>query len=113
MNHLHLRSRLEIISAMLHSMSADGAKKIEIQYNSYLSYRRLKTYLELLVEIGLVTYVNEERKFRITQKGKRALEALNDLDELMVQPVKHKQYGRGVDSRDSGSRNPVKFNIVK
>ena len=42
-----------------------------------------------------------------------ALEALNELDELMVQPVEHKQYGRGVNSRDSESRNTVKFNIVK
>jgi predicted transcriptional regulator len=92
---------------MLRSMNGDGAKKIEIQYNSYLSYRRLRAYLEFLVKNGLVTYTNGERKFIMTQKGKRALEALNELDELMVQPVEHKQIGRAVNSRDSGSRNPI------
>jgi predicted transcriptional regulator len=53
-----------------------------------------------VVKSGLVTYINGERKFRMTQKGRRAMEALSDLDELMVQSLERKQNGRGVNSCD-------------
>ena len=64
-------------------MNGDGARIIEIQYKTYLSYNRLRGYLVLLVRNGLVAYVNGERRFRMTQKGMRAVEALTEINELM------------------------------
>jgi predicted transcriptional regulator len=81
------RSRSEIILCILMSLSNDGAKIFEVQYKSYLSYRRLKTYLNILIQNGLIIYVIRERKFRMTQKGRRALKALTELDELMFCPT--------------------------
>jgi predicted transcriptional regulator len=87
---LHQRSRSEIISSILKTVNNDdGARVIEIQYKSYLSYRRLKKYLNLLIQSGLIIYVNGDRKFRMTQNGRQALEALTELDQLMVQPAMH------------------------
>lgn len=86
-NKLHQRSRSEIILCILMTLSNDGARIIEIQYKSYLSYRRLKMYLNILIQNGLIIYLNKERKFRMTQKGRRAMEALTELDELMFHPT--------------------------
>ncbi len=85
----HQRYRSEIISTILKTINNDGARISEIQYKSYLSYRRLKTYLNLLIQSGLIVYLNGERKFRMTQKGSQALEALTELDQLMVHPAIH------------------------
>ena len=59
-------SRTEIISCVLKSMNGDGARIIEIQYETYLSYNRLRGYLTLLVLNDLVAYVDGERRFRMT-----------------------------------------------
>ena len=47
-------------------MNGDGARIIEIQYETYLSYNRLRGYLTLLVLNDLVAYVYGERRFRMT-----------------------------------------------
>ena len=65
-------------------MNGDGARIIEIQYETYLSYNRLRGYLTLLVLNDLVAYVYGERRFRMTQKGIRAMKALNEINELML-----------------------------
>lgn len=82
--HVQQRSRTEIISCFLKSVNGDGARIIEIQYKAYLSYNRLRGYSTLLVRNDLVAYVNGERRFRITQKGMRAMEALTEINELML-----------------------------
>jgi predicted transcriptional regulator len=76
----------EIISSLLLTLGTDGGKIIEIQYKSGLSYRRLKSYLNFLIQSGLVIYLNEESNFKIMQKGRRALEAHTELDKLMIRP---------------------------
>jgi predicted transcriptional regulator len=86
MKKLHQRTQPEIISSILITLDNYGTRIFEIQCKSCLSYRRLKTYLNILIQSGLVTYLNEERKFKITQRGRRALEALTELDELMIRP---------------------------
>ena len=74
----------EIISCVLKSMNGDGARIIEIQDQTYLSYNRLRGYSTLLVLNDLFVYVYGERRFRMTQKGIRAMKALNEINELML-----------------------------
>jgi predicted transcriptional regulator len=62
------RSRTDIVSMVLDAANG-GATKTKIMYKAYLSYAQLKEYLSVMLENGLIEYVEGERTFRTTAKG--------------------------------------------
>ncbi|PVX26600.1 MAG: hypothetical protein CW691_00935 [Candidatus Bathyarchaeum sp.] len=67
------RSRLKILANILSVVSAnDGAKKTQIMYQAYLSYKLLVQYLKDVTEAGLVT-CGSENCYKLTTKGKAFL----------------------------------------
>jgi predicted transcriptional regulator len=67
------RSRLQILESVLSVISDnEGARKTQIMYQAYLSYKLLSRYLNDVLNAGLVV-CDDESCFRLTPKGKRFL----------------------------------------
>jgi predicted transcriptional regulator len=75
------RSRTDIISQMLEAANG-GATKTKIMYKAYLSYAQLKEYLSVMMENGLVEYVEGEQVFRTTAKGLKFMGIYSQIDNL-------------------------------
>ena len=83
------RSQIDIIAEILDA--ADGSvKKTHIMYRCNLSFKQLETYLNLLLNRGLLKRVSEEgkssytRSFEITGKGQILLQAYQSLKALLA-----------------------------
>ncbi len=67
------RSRLRILAKILSVVSSNnGAKKTQIMYQAYLSYKLLVQYLNDVTEAGLLAY-GTKNQYEITSKGKKFL----------------------------------------
>ena len=68
------RSRLQILERVLSVISDnEGARKTQIMYQAYLSYKLLTRYLNDVLRAGLVA-CDDDKCFKLTQKGERFLE---------------------------------------
>jgi predicted transcriptional regulator len=63
------RDRNEIIARILESTNGDRIRLTKIMYDVYLSHRLTKEYVRLLIEKGLIEYLDGERTFKTTDKG--------------------------------------------
>jgi len=67
------RSRLKILANILDVINSNkGAKKTQIMYQAYLSYKLLVQYLNNVTEAGLVV-CGEENCYKLTPKGEKFL----------------------------------------
>jgi len=80
----HHRSRSEIIACILEVTNGNRVRQTEILYKTYLSHNLLKEYLILLLQTGLIEYIQGERSFRTTEKGMRFLHMFNQMGQLIV-----------------------------
>jgi predicted transcriptional regulator len=75
------RDRNEIIAQIL--KSANGRVRLtKIMYDAYLSHTITKEYLVILIEKGLIEYLNGDRTFKTTEKGMNFLRIHNRVQEL-------------------------------
>jgi predicted transcriptional regulator len=63
------RDRNEIIARILESTNGDRIRLTKIMYDVYLSHGLTKEYVRLLIEKGLMEYLDGERTFKTTDKG--------------------------------------------
>jgi predicted transcriptional regulator len=75
------RDRNEIIAQILKSAN-DRVRLTKIMYDAYLSHTITKEYLVLLIEKGLIEYLNGDRTFKTTEKGMNFLRIHNRVQEL-------------------------------
>jgi predicted transcriptional regulator len=67
------RSRLKILASILSVVSDNnGAKKTQIMYQAYLSYKLLVRYLNDVIDAGLVV-CKEDNYYSLTVKGEQFL----------------------------------------
>lgn len=69
------------------TVAKSGVPRTHLMYQANLSYRMLSTYVNYLVEIGLIETVKSEGNynhsvFKTTKKGQRYLETYSSLLEL-------------------------------
>lgn len=81
------RGRLDIIADIL-GASFGGVRKTYLMYHCNLSFKQLKFYLEFLLHKKLLQIVSDNKTsnpglFKITDKGKKFLEAYKGLKSLM------------------------------
>ena len=76
------RSRTDIVSSILEAANG-GTTKTKIMYKAYLSYAQMKEYVSVLVETGLLEYVEGEGTFRTTQKGLEYLKRYEEMGQLV------------------------------
>jgi len=79
-----------MLSDFLRAVSAGGITFSEIQIKTHISYRHLKKYLTYLVQNEVIIYGNEEKRFRISQRGLRILDMYAKMDELLILKTTHK-----------------------
>ena len=82
------RSRLDIIANVL-SEAVGGAKKTHIMYKSNLSFRQLQTYLDFVLDSGLLKKSEggsgrNSSLYKTTAKGQTFLRAYRNLKALLV-----------------------------
>ena len=68
------RGRLDIIADILSAASSE-AKKTQIMYQANLSFKVLQKYLAEVVGASLVYFENAKQCYRVTDKGRRFLDA--------------------------------------
>ena len=77
------RSRTDITAQILEAANG-GVTKTKIMYKAFLSYAQLKEYLSVLVENGLLEYIEGEQVYRTTDKGNRFLKIYNQIGEYVA-----------------------------
>jgi predicted transcriptional regulator len=84
------RDRNEIIAQILKSANGNRVRLTKIMYDVYLSNITTKEYLVLLIEKGLIEYLDGDRTFKTTEKGMNFLRIYNRVQELTpVTPTLH------------------------
>jgi predicted transcriptional regulator len=78
------RSRNDIIASILEVANGNRVRTTQIQFKAYLSYTLLKDYLVLLLENGLLEYIEGERSFKTTPKGIHFLHMHNQMSEMIT-----------------------------
>ena len=76
------RDRNEIIAQILESANGNRVRLTKIMYDVYLSHGLTKDYVGLLIEKGLMEYLEGERTFKTTDKGMNFLSVHNKVQEL-------------------------------
>jgi predicted transcriptional regulator len=54
-------------------------------YNVFLSYAQLKDYLALLIQNGLLEYLEGKNSYRTTEKGLKFLKIYEKMEELVAE----------------------------
>jgi predicted transcriptional regulator len=80
---LKRKCKVDLGAVILESAASGAVTKSKIYYNTFLTYSRLKGYLSLLLENGLIDYLEKERLYMTTEKGVRFLQAYNCIREIV------------------------------
>ena len=87
------RSRYQIITKILQVVNR-GATKTQIMFGAYLSSRQTKEYTGFLAERDLIRVEPATKRYALTDKGLRMLQACEEIDRLVgeegEQPVPSK-----------------------
>lgn len=84
------RSRTDITAQILEAANG-GVTKTKIMYKAFLSYAQLKEYLTVLMENGLLEYIEGEQIYRTTEKGNRFLKIYNQIGEFVAADMSEKK----------------------
>jgi predicted transcriptional regulator len=79
------RSDIEIIGEML-QVGANGAGKTEIMYSVNMSYSQVQKYLSYLLNEDFIDtnkIGNPYVYYRVTDKGKKLLQLLNNVNDML------------------------------
>ncbi len=68
------RDRNEIIAHILQTANGNRVRLTKIMYDAYLSHSLTREYVRLLIERGLIEYLDGERTFKTTEKGMNFLQ---------------------------------------
>ncbi len=68
------RDRNEIIAQILQTANGNRVRLTKIMYDAYLSHSLTRDYVRLLIERGLIEYLDGERTFKTTEKGMNFLQ---------------------------------------
>jgi predicted transcriptional regulator len=90
MRDMKYRSRTDITAQILEAANG-GVTKTKIMYKAFLSYAQLKEYLTVLIENGLLEYIEGEQIYRTTEKGNRFLKIYNQIGEYVAADVSEKK----------------------
>jgi predicted transcriptional regulator len=82
---LKYRCKADIIAVILETAASGEVPKSKIYYKSFLTYQRLRGYLTLLIESGLIQCIDykDRRLYKTTENGILFLQAYNGMRELI------------------------------
>ena len=77
------RSRTDIVSQIL--QAANGSvTKTKLMYKVFLSYEQIKEYLAILIQSGLVEYIEETQTYKTTEKGLKFLKMYEQMQQELI-----------------------------
>ena len=79
------RRQTEIIAQIPHLVNDQNRTtetQTQIMYKSFLSYAQLKEYLVLLIQNGLLEYLDGTKSYRTTEKGLKFLKMYEQMEGL-------------------------------
>lgn len=91
------RDRNEIIAQILESANGNRVRLTKIMYDVYLSHTLTKEYIRLLIEKGLIEYLDGDRTFKTTEKGMNFLRIHDRVQGLILAT----SAPHGTDEKDS------------
>jgi predicted transcriptional regulator len=80
------RTRTEIMGQILRIANEGGVTKTKLMYQAFLSYGQLKEPLMILTQNGLLSYDLGSQTFKTTKKGRKFLEACNEMNGMIKAP---------------------------
>ena len=79
------RTQTEIIARIPHLVNDENLTiETQIMHKSFLSYARLKEYLVLLMQNGLLEYLDGTKSYRTTEKGLKFLKMYEQMEGLTM-----------------------------
>jgi predicted transcriptional regulator len=82
----YYRSRTEIAAQILQAANDyNEITKTKIIYIAFLSYKQLQEYLPLLIQNGLLEYLEGTKSYKITEKGLKFLKIYEKIEELVAE----------------------------
>ena len=66
------RSKTDIIAQILHAANR-GMPETKIMYKVFLSYEQIQKYLDILIQNGLLEYLQVTQEYKTTEKGLKFL----------------------------------------
>jgi predicted transcriptional regulator len=81
--HRKYRNRTEIIDQILQAANG-GITKNRIMYSLFLSHEQLKEYLLILIENGLLVYLQASHTYKTTEKGLKFLKILEQIQQELA-----------------------------
>jgi predicted transcriptional regulator len=81
---MNRRDRMEIVALILGIANGNSISLAEIIHKTYLSHIYLKKYLFLLLENGLLEYLQAGQTYRTTDKGIQFLQIYNQISEMVA-----------------------------
>ena len=79
------RSNVDIIITILRVILTEKPRRTHIMYKANLNFAQLKRYLNYLILNGLIVENNNngKRTYQLTTKGRKLLEAYDEIIELL------------------------------
>jgi predicted transcriptional regulator len=81
---LKTRDSTEIISLILQAVEYQPLTRSKIMYQALLNFKQVTEYTGFLTDEGLLTYLMENKKFAITNRGKQFLELFKETNKLLT-----------------------------
>ena len=77
------RGSTEIIGLILQAVEREALTRSKIMYKAILNFKQVNDYTALLTEGGLLTYLAQERKYVITDRGRQFLILFEETNKLL------------------------------
>ena len=78
------RDSTEIIGLILQVVEHQPLTRSKIMYQALLNFKQVTEYTGFLTDEGLLTYLLENKKFAITNRGKQFLELFKETKKLLT-----------------------------
>jgi predicted transcriptional regulator len=69
---------------ILQSVENEPLTRSKIMYQAILNFKQVTDYAAYLTEAGLLSYLPEERKYTITERGKQFLALFKETNSLLT-----------------------------
>jgi predicted transcriptional regulator len=80
---LKTRGSTEIIGLILQAVECESLTRSKIMYQAILNFKQVSSYTVLLADEGLLKYLDQDRKYAITDKGKEFLRLFRETNKLL------------------------------
>jgi predicted transcriptional regulator len=77
------RGSIEIIGLILQAVEREALTRSKIMYKAILNFKQVNDYTAFLTEEGLLTYLAQERKYLITDRGRQFLILFEETNKLL------------------------------